>query len=84
MTEAMKMFLLLEKSIFSLIIILTPEEAMKPYKRRETPPVTQAGIVIVRVMRGVMKPKQIAIAQAKRITLTEAIFVTPTTATFSP
>lgn len=43
--DATKIFLVLDISICSLIIILTPEEAMNPYKRSETPPVTQVGMV---------------------------------------
>ena len=83
-TEATKMFLVLEKSTFSLTNILTPEEAMKPYKIKETPPVTQNGMVCKRAVNGVKKPNKIVMIAAKIITLIEAIFVIPITATFSP
>lgn len=84
MVEVTKIFLVLPMSMCSLIIILTPEAAMNPYKRRETPPVTQVGMVWVRPMSGARKPKKMEKIQARRMTLTEAILVTPTTATFSP
>lgn len=57
---------------------------MNPYKSKETPPVTQVGMVWVRPMIGEKKPKQMEKTQANMMTLTDAILVTPMTATFSP
>ena len=81
---ATNIFFVFEKSIFSFINILIPLDAMNPYKTMDTPPMTQVGIVIVKDINGEKKAKIIEKRQDNRITFVEAIFVTPTTATFSP
>ena len=83
-TEVTKIFFVFPMSTCSWILLLTPDAAMNPYKSRETPPVTQAGIVSVIALRGEMKERRMENKQAKQMTRTEATFVTPTTATVSP
>ena len=56
------------KSTFSLTIILTPLEAINPYKINDTPPVIQAGTVCNNNVKGAKKPNAIENNEAKIIT----------------
>ena len=84
MTDATIIFLVTLKSTFSFIIILTPLEAINPYKINETPPVIQAGTVCNNIVNGAKNPNAIENTDARMITETDAILETPITATFSP
>ena len=61
-----------------------PETAMKPYKDKQTPPITQLGIVSIKATMGEQNAKTIAMTDAPRIDKTEAFLVIATQPTDSP
>ena len=64
--------------------MLRPDTAMNPYNDKQTPPITQLGIVLMNAITGEMNASTIAIHAAPKIETTDAFFVIATQPIDSP
>ena len=64
--------------------ILRPLTAMKPYRVRHTPPITQLGMVCKSAITGLKKLRTMHMIAAVKMVLTDAFLVIATQPTLSP